>query len=136
MRNAPRSSRGFTLIELMIGFEILAILAAIALRAYQSQVRSSNRAAAQAVMMDAANKQQFYLSSRREYAATLADLGVATPVDVARWYDITVAPNNADLPPTFVVTATPKDTQVDDGVLTLNSTGDKTRTVAGTDKGW
>ena len=69
-------------------------------------------------------------------AAALADLGVATPVDVARWYDITVVPNNADLPPTFVVTATPKDTQVDDGVLTLNSTGDKTRTVAGTDKGW
>lgn len=136
MRNAPRSSRGFTLIELMIAVAIVAILAAIAFPAYQSQVRKSNRAAAQAVMMDAANKQQFYLSSRREYAATLADLGVTTPVDVARWYDITVVPNNADRPPTFVITGTPKDTQVDDGVLTLNSVGDKTRMVAGTDKKW
>jgi type IV pilus assembly protein PilE len=127
MRNAPRSSRGFTLIELMIAVAILAILAAIAFPAYQSQMRKANRAAAQGVMMDAANKQQLYLSSRREYASTLADLGVTTPTDVARWYTITVAADNAATPPTFTVTGTPKDAQVADGVLTLDSIGTRKR---------
>ena len=124
-----RASRGFTLIELMIVVAIIGILAAIAFPAYQSQVRKSNRAAAQAVLMDVANKQQLYLSSQRAYADTLAKLSVTPPTDVSRWYDVTVAANNAATPPTFLVTATPKagSAQAPDGELTLDSAGTKKR---------
>jgi type IV pilus assembly protein PilE len=128
MRNAARSNRGFTLIELMIAVAILGVLAAIAFPAYQSQVRKGNRAAAQGAMMDIANKQQFYLSSQRQYASSLSDFpGYVLPAEVSRFYTVTLAADNAGTPPTFTITATPTGAQVDDGVLTLDSTGTKMR---------
>ena len=129
MRHQSMKNRGFTLIEIMIVVAVIGILAAIAFPSYQSQIRKSNRAAAQAVLMDAANKQQFYLTSQREYADTLAKLNVTPPNDVSRWYDITVTVDPAATPPTFVLTATPKagSSQAPDGALTLDSQGTKTR---------
>lgn len=127
MRNSIQTSRGFTLIEIMIVVAVIGILAAIAFPSYQNQIRKSNRAAAQAVLMDAANKQQFYLSSQREYADTLAKLSITPPADVTRWYDVTVVADNAATPPTFTFTATPKASQVPDGDLTLDSAGNKKR---------
>ena len=129
MRQTQQSVRGFTLIELMIVVAVMGILAAIAYPSYQGQIRKSNRAAAQALLMDTANKQQLYLSSRREYADTLAKLSVTPSSEVSRFYDITVVPANAASPPTFVLTATPKagTPQETDGVLTLDSAGTKAR---------
>ena len=129
MSPAMTKSRGFSLIELMIVVAIMAILAAIAFPAFDNQTRKSNRAAAQAVLMDAANKQQFYLTSQREYADTLAKLNITPPNDVSRWYDITLVVDNAATPPTFTFTATPKagSAQAADGALTLDGQGTKTR---------
>ena len=129
MQPSIQKNRGFTLIELMVVVAIIGILAAIAYPSYQSQIRKSNRAAAQAVMMEAANKQQFYLSSQREYSTVLADIGVTQPIEVTRFYVLTMAANNAATPPTFTITGTPKagTPQVADGVLTLTSTGTKMR---------
>jgi type IV pilus assembly protein PilE len=126
---STKNLRGFTLIEVMIVVAVIGILAAIAYPSYQGQIRKSNRAAAQAVLMDAANKQQLYLTSQREYADTLAKLNVTPSTDVSRWYDITVVANNAATPPTFTLTATPKagTSQAADGELTLDNAGTKTR---------
>jgi type IV pilus assembly protein PilE len=129
MRLSIRASRGFTLIELMIVVAVIGILAAIAYPSYQNQIRKSNRAAAQAVMMDAANKQQLYLSSQREYADTLAKLNITPPTDVSRWYEFAITTEPLATPPTFLITGTPKagTAQVPDGALTLNSAGTKAR---------
>jgi len=124
-----KKNRGFTLIELMIVLVVIGILAAIAVPSYNSQLRKSSRAAAQAAMMDIANKQAFFLQSRRSYTTDYAtDLGVTLQDDVTRWYDLTISADNTATPPTFTITGTPKSgtRQASDGNITLSNTGAKT----------
>jgi len=131
MSHAMQKNRGFTLIELMITIAIIAILAAIAIPAFDSQTRKSNRAAAQAAIMDIAGKEQLYLQSARQYTNTLTDLGgYVLPAEVSKWYTVAVTVDNAATPPTWSITATPipGSKQEKDGPLLLNSVGTKTRT--------
>ena len=60
-------TRGFTLLEVMIVVVIVGVLAAIALPAYQSQVRKSNRSAAQQFMQDVALREQQIMMDQRGY---------------------------------------------------------------------
>lgn len=119
-----KSSKGFTLIELMIVVVVLGILAKIALPAYQESVKKGRRAAAQSHLMEIAQREQQYLLDARAYASTLTALGVTTPTDVAKYYTIKV--DVAGAPPSFTITATAQGTQASDGDLTLDSTGAKT----------
>ena len=130
MSPAMQKNRGFTLIELMIVVAIIAILAAIAFPAFDAQTRKSNRAAAQAQMMDIAAREQQYLSSARQYTGTLTDLSYVTPVEMSKWYgDPVITVDNTATPPTFTITATPisGSKQAKDGPLVLKSDGTKTR---------
>jgi type IV pilus assembly protein PilE len=120
-----RRSHGFTLMEILIAVAIIGILAAIALPSYQKQIQKSNRAAAKAILGDAANKQQIYLSQARVYATTLSELGISPEADLAKVYDFAIA-SDAGPPPTFTITATPKANQVPDGWIALDSNGSKT----------
>ena len=120
-------SRGFTLIEIMVVVAIIGILAAIAIPSYQNQVRKSNRANAQAFMLDVVNKQQLYLSTARAYAPTLADLQVTAPVDVTKFYAITLTPVVGP-PPGFTLRLDPAGvaSQAPDGWLEIDANGTKT----------
>ena len=120
-------SRGFTLIELMIVVAIIGILAVVAYPSYQNHVRKANRANAQAIMMDLANKQQIYLSTARTYAAAPTDLiPGGLPTDVTKHYDVTFKLDPGP-PPSFQITATPTSTsQAPDGWVALDSSGNKT----------
>ena len=124
---ALNKTKGFTLIEVLVVLGIVAILAAIAYPMYLNQVRKGHRADAQAFLMDVANREQQYLLDARSYAtgaAAIATLNMAMPDTVANFYTVSVAPGAAT--PSFVITATPKGSQVPDGPLTLDDTGSKT----------
>lgn len=128
--------RGVTIVELLIVMVIVGVLAAIAFPAYDSQQRKGSRAAAQAAMVNIANKQAQYLLDARTYAlgaGALATLNVTLPAEVTAFYTVTLENDaggtTATTPPTFTVKATPiaGKRQVADGVLTLTHTGAKTR---------
>lgn len=123
-----KKNRGFTLIEILVVMVVIGILAAIAVPSYNSQLRRGTRSAAQAVMMDLANKQQFYLQSFRAYADDYTLLGVTKlPDEVANFYTVSITKNDLATPPTFQITATVKSgtRQTVDGNLTLDNNGTK-----------
>lgn len=123
--------QGFSLIELMVAVTVVGILAAVAVPSYQNFVVRGNRVAAQAFMVDIANREKQYLLDARSYTNDLAALyGVAQaasaiPADVGRSYaSITIAVSA--VPMAFTVTATPTSgQQAADGALTLDSAGAK-----------
>lgn len=126
--NAGRNAdKGFTLVELMITVVIIGILASIVMPSYQDYLRKGRRAAAQAVLMDVAQKQQQYLLDSRSFASDLSTLNVSTPDDVTKYYTITLEVGDAT-PPTFTATATPNSgtDQASDPTLAIDNTGKKT----------
>jgi len=120
-------SRGFTLMELMVSVAIVAIIAMIAIPSYMSQMVKGRRSAAEAVLLDIAQREQQYLLDARSYAPNVATLNTTVPVDVSAYYTIAIAPA-AGPPPSFTVTATPiaGTAQASDVVLTIDNTGAKT----------
>lgn len=141
---------GFSLIELMVVVAVIGILAGVGFPSYQQYVRKGNRSSAQQLMLEIASKQAQYILDARQYTDIAGSGGLnigardgwtctnsATPPQCSHSkYTLALTVDNTATPPTFSMTATAIASQVDDGNLTYNSQGAKTRMVSGTDQGW
>ena len=95
------SSRGFTLIELMIVVAVIGILAAVAYPSYQDSVRKSRRADGKTALLQAVQVAERFFTRNNTYANAVAD-GPSdeghynlTFVGDANSFDITAAPAGA-----------------------------------------
>jgi len=70
LQTTKHSTKGFTLIELMIVVAVIALIAAIALPSYQEQVRKARRADGMSAVMDCVSDQERRYSARSLYADT------------------------------------------------------------------
>ena len=135
-RQSDNTFRGFTLIELMVAMAIVAILATIAYPLYLHQLVEGRRSAAEAALMDIAQREQQYVLDQRAYAygastaAVSTSLNVTIPTNVQQYYTITVAQGATTTPPTFIATAAPiaGGAQSGDVTLTIDQTGSKAPT--------
>jgi len=130
-----RRSRGVTLIELMIVVTVIAALAAIAIPSYRNYNIKANRSAAAQVMLNIQNREEQYILDARTYTTDLSSAGLNISHDgftcVAakcsnNFYDVSVA-LVAGPPPGYTITGAPKNYQIDDGTLTLSSSGTRSR---------
>ena len=131
-RQTGKTVRGFTLIELMVAMAIVAILATIAYPLYLHQLVEGRRSAAEATLMDIAQREQQYILDQRQYAqgadtsTVSTNLNVAIPSNVTQFYDISVSASSGP-PPSFTAKAAPiaGTAQAGDYTLTIDQTGVK-----------
>jgi type IV pilus assembly protein PilE len=118
--------RGFTLIELMIVAAIIAVLAAVAYPSYTNHLQKGARRAAQAQMLDLANREQQFLLSSRAYVdyTGMTGSGYALPADLTARYTPTIVVGTGTVP-SYTITFAAKGPQLKDGDLGLTSEGVK-----------
>ena len=130
-RGGGKRIAGFTLIEVLVVFVIIAILIALALPSYQSALRRGNRTDAKAIMMESAQYMERYYSTNKFYtgAAPLSAVSPKGSSGAAIKYNITATTAAT----TFMLTAAPANGQVGDtcGPLTLSNTGAQTAAIGG-----
>ncbi|RDS84744.1 prepilin-type N-terminal cleavage/methylation domain-containing protein [Dyella monticola] len=140
---------GFTLIEMMIVVVVIAVLAAIAIPAYQKYVMESRRTAAKTALFDLASREEKYYSTNNQYTNTLSELGyntTAATITVPNgnaatdYYTISVALTGATTANTnFKATATTLNTQTSDtycGNYSLTDLGAQANTGSQTTGCW
>ena len=113
-----KKSAGFTLIELMIVVAIVSILLAVAIPAYNDQMRKSRRAEAKQVLSDVMLRQEKFRSNNALYGDVVGPPNGIGPLGTSSYYNFALTSVTAT---GYVVTATPKNAQVGDscGALTL-----------------
>jgi type IV pilus assembly protein PilE len=110
-----RRQVGFSIVELMVAVAILGVLAAIAIPAYNSQVRKSRRTDARTALLDLAGREEKLNSTMSIYSANFTQLGWATtatwmPVG-SGYYQVSIVVGvprlGSGLPYTYTLTAVP-----------------------------
>lgn len=123
------TSKGFTLIEVLIVLTIMSILVMVAYPAYQDQIKKSRRADAQSSLLSLSNALERYFTDNNTFdGAALGDGGIypaETPTDSAtKYYDLGLALSVDKL--SYTISAVPKNGQAGDGCLQMASIGTRT----------
>lgn len=135
-----RTSKGFTLIELMIVVAIIGVLASIAYPAYQDQVRQARRADATGEMLAFASAMERHFTENSTYlgAAVDGDGAVSNTGDpgffngAETFYTLTISAATAT---TYTLLATRAGAQAGDKCGNYTLTQDGTRGIASADAG-
>lgn len=127
------TKKGFTLIEVMIVVAIVAILASIAVPAYNNYVMRSKIAEAVANLSDMRTRMEQYFLDNRTYVGACA-AGTVAPLPAGRYF--TYACTNLS-GTTYDVTATGVASQgMDEFVYRINQNNERTTLGVPTSKGW
>lgn len=136
MNALPRSSNGFTLMELMIVVALIGVLTSIAYPSYQNYVLRANRSEGQAMLNDAAARQERYFAQNYSYVTSASDIdklgmrnstttnNATTVTSDTGKYILSVAADNSGYALT-ATTAGPQRSDTKCGNLTLNGAGTK-----------
>lgn len=134
-----RSSKAFTLIELMIVLVVIGILAAIAYPNYTEHVRRGKRAEVKAALMEAAQALERYYSTHGSYLDSEGNFAAvfATRTPTSGSANYSIAAQGAPTATTYRLRATRAGSMADDpcGDFQVSHTGERslanaTRTVA------
>ena len=118
--------RGFTLLELMIVVVIIAVLAAVAIPAYNRYGFRAHRVDGQELLLRVATAQERQYATANAYGS-LTEVGFSDPaISEKGFYSVTVVASSSSQ--AFVATATPVGGQANDvcGPLTIDNAGRKT----------
>jgi len=127
-----KTKTGFTLIELLISVAVLGILVAIAVPAYNDQVRKTRRAQAMADVQEIAQIMERYYTVNNTYVAYAIPTALAvSPRTGTSWYAVSLTA--AATANGYTIQAVPQNDQAADrcGTLTLNQAGARTPTTDG-----
>lgn len=124
-----RLNKGFTLIEIMIVVVVLGILAAIAYPSYGEYVKRANRTEGQALLNDAAARQERFYAQNYKYATTISALyGGSATTKKSETGKYTLALSTAGGDGGYTLTANAQFTDPKCGNLALNALGKKSKT--------
>ena len=135
-RRPPVGARGFTLMEVMVVVVLIAVLLVIGLPSYRNYVIKANRSEGTAELIRLMDRQERYYANQfpPTYADDLKKLGFANTTFETEngHYAITAGTcGTGSSAPAITacvqLTATAQGAQTDDGNLTLDSRGNKTR---------
>lgn len=108
MKTRPRA-RGFTLTELLVALAVIAVLAAVAVPAYESQIKKARRGDAITTLTTIQLAQEKWRANNVAYSTTASEVGYAgkggnATLSLEGYYTVAFSAADAN---TFLVTATP-----------------------------
>ncbi|MFC4528362.1 type IV pilin protein [Dyella halodurans] len=127
--NSLKQSRGFSLIELLIVVAIIAVLASIAIPAYQRYSFRARRTEGQQLLQSIAIAEERYYATHNQYD-TLTKIGFQNTTSQNGFYIADIPASASTSTQAFTVEAVPQTSQSKDACLTLtiNNAGLKSMT--------